>query len=150
MTGLFVIATKEKYQFPYKGMINVIDLWDLSVQELDKVFKSLNAEVKKSEEESLLTTKSKEAEVLANKIEIVKYIVGIKLAEKKNREDAQKKREMKQRLLEIKAKRQDQALENMSDEELDKMIAGCYVSMSNDIKNEVKINVAEMYPNIKI
>lgn len=150
MTGLFVIATKEKYQFPYKGMINVIDLWDLSVQELDKVFKSLNAEVKKSEEESLLTTKSKEAEVLANKIEIVKYIVGIKLAEKKNREDAQKKREMKQRLLEIKAKRQDQALENLSDEELDKMIAGCSVSMSNDIKNEVKINVAEMYPNIKI
>lgn len=150
MTGLFVIATKEKYQFPYKGMINVIDLWDLSVQELDKVFKSLNAEVKKSEEESLLTTKSKEAEVLANKIEIVKYIVGIKLAEKKNREDAQKKREMKQRLLEIKAKRQDQALENLSDEELDKMIAGCSGSMSNDIKNEVKINVAEMYPNIKI
>lgn len=150
MTGLFVIATKEKYQFPYKGMINVIDLWDLSVQELDKVFKSLNAEVKKSEEESLLTTKSKEAEVLANKIEIVKYIVGIKLAEKKNREDAQKKREMKQRLLEIKAKRQDQALENLSDEELDKMIAGCSVSMNNDIKNEVKINVAEMYPNIKI
>lgn len=150
MTGLFVIATKEKYQFPYKGMINVIDLWDLSVQELDKVFKSLNVEVKKSEEESLLTTKSKEAEVLANKIEIVKYIVGIKLAEKKNREDAQKKREMKQRLLEIKAKRQDQALENLSDEELDKMIAGCSVSMSNDIKNEVKINVAEMYPNIKI
>ena len=124
MTGLFVIATKEKYQFPYKGMINVIDLWDLSVQELDKVFKSLNAEVKKSEEESLLTTKSKEAEVLANKIEIVKYIVGIKLAEKKNKEDEQKKREMKQRLLEIKAKRQDQALENLSDEELDKMIAG--------------------------
>lgn len=124
MTGLFVIATKEKYQFPYKGMINVIDLWDLNVQELDKVFKSLNAEVKKSEEESLLTTKSKEAEVLANKIEIVKYIVGIKLAEKKNKEDEQKNREMKQRLLEIKAKRQDQALENLSDEELDKMIAG--------------------------
>lgn len=124
MTGLFVIATKEKYQFPYKGMINVIDLWDLNVQELDKVFKSLNAEVKKSEEESLLTTKSKEAEVLANKIEIVKYIVGIKLAEKKNREDEQKNREMKQRLLKIKAKRQDQALENLSDEELNKMIAG--------------------------
>ena len=150
MTGLFVIATKEKYQFPYKGMINVIDLWDLSVQELDKVFKSLNAEVKKSEKESLLTTKSKEAEVLANKIEIVKYIVGIKLAEKKNKEDEQKNREMKQRLLEIKAKRQDQALENLSDEELDKMIAGCSGSMSNDIKNEVKINVAEMCPKIKI
>ena len=47
-----------------------------------QVFKVLNAEVKKSEEESLLNTKSKEDEELSNKIEIVKYIVGVKLAEK--------------------------------------------------------------------
>ena len=38
--------------------------------------------------------------------------------------DTKKNKEMKQRLLEIKAKRQDAALENMSDEDLDKMIAG--------------------------
>lgn len=120
---LFINATRNNYQFPFRGMINVIDLWDLSLTNLDSVFKTLNAEVKKSEEESLLNTKSKEDEELFNKIEIVKYIVGVKLDEKKKREDAKKNAEMRQRLLEIKAKRQDAKLENMSDEDLDKALA---------------------------
>lgn len=120
---LFINATRNNYQFPFRGMINVIDLWDLSLTNLDSVFKTLNAEAKKSEEESLLNTKSKEDEEISNKIEIVKYIVSVKLDEKKKREDAKKNAEMRQRLLEIKAKRQDAALENMSDEELDKALA---------------------------
>ena len=120
---LFINATRNNYQFPFRGMINVIDLWDLSLTNLDLVFKTLNAEVKKSEEESLLNTKSKEDEEISNKIEIVKYIVSVKLDEKKKRENAKKNAEMRQRLLEIKAKRQDAALENMSNEELDKALA---------------------------
>lgn len=121
--NLFEVATRERYVFPFKGMIDVSDLWDLSLTNLDSVFKTLNAEAKKCAEESLLDTKSKEDEELTNKIEIVKYIVGVKLAEKKAREDAKKKSEMRQKLLEIKAKRQEAALENMSDEELDKALA---------------------------
>ena len=120
---LFINATRNNYQFPFRGMINVIDLWDLSLTNLDSVFKTLNAEAKKSEEESLLNTKSKEDEEVSNKIEIVKYIVSVKLDEKKKREDAKKDAEMRQRLLEIKAKRLDAALENMSDEDLDKALA---------------------------
>lgn len=120
---LFINATRNNYQLPFRGMVNVIDLWDLSLTNLDSVFKTLNAEAKKSEEESLLNTKSKEDEEISNKIEIVKYIVSVKLDEKKKREDAKKNAEMRQRLLEIKAKRQDAALENMSDEDLDKALA---------------------------
>lgn len=121
--NLFELATKNNYQFPFRGMINVIDLWTLSVTNLDSIFKNLNAEVKKSTEESLLSVKTKEDEELSNKIEIVKHIVTVKLAEKEARENAKKNKEMKQRLLEIRAKRQDEALENLSDEALDKMIA---------------------------
>ena len=118
--NLFEIATRNNYQFPFRGMINVIDLWDLPLTNLDSVFKTLNAEIKKSEEESLLNTKSTEDEEISNKIDIVKYIVSVKLAEKKAREDNKKNAE---RLLEIKAKREDAALENLSDEELDKALA---------------------------
>ena len=94
---LFETATRNKMRFPFRGMISVEDLWDLSLTNLDSVFKTLNAEAKKSEEESLLETKSKENEELSNKIEIVKYIVNIKLEEKKTRENARKNAEMKQR-----------------------------------------------------
>ena len=60
--NLFEVATRANYQFPFRGMINVIDLWDLSLTNLDSVFKALNAEAKKHEEESLLNAKSKEDE----------------------------------------------------------------------------------------
>lgn len=120
---LFELAARNKMRFPFRGMISVEDIWDLSLTNLDLVFKTLNAEAKKSEEETLLNTKSKEDEEISNKIDIVKYIVNVKLEEKRAREDARKNAEMKQRLLEIKAKRQDAALENMSDEDLDKMLA---------------------------
>ena len=121
--NLFESATRSILRFPFKGMISVEDLWDLSLTNLDSVFKSLNAEVKKFEEESLLHTKSKEDEEISNKIEIVKYIVNVKLNEKKKRENDIKNAETRQKLLEIKAKRQNAALENMSDEELDKALA---------------------------
>lgn len=121
--NLFEVATRENYLFPFKGMINVIDLWDLSLTNLDSVFKTLNVEVKKSEEESLLNAKTKEDEELTNKIEIIKYIVSKKLAEKEARENEKKNKEKRQRILEIKAKRQDEALENMSDEDLDKLLS---------------------------
>ena len=121
--NLFEIATRNNYQFPFRGMINVIDLWDLPLTNLDSVFKTLNAEIKRSEEESLLNIKSTEDEEISNKIDIVKYIVSVKLAEKKAREDDKKNAEMRQRLLEIKAKREDAALENLSDEELDEALA---------------------------
>lgn len=72
-TNMFEIATRNKFRFPFKGVISTEDLWDLSVESLDNVFKTLNSEMKKTKEESLLSTKSKDDEVLELKIEIVKH-----------------------------------------------------------------------------
>lgn len=83
MSDMFEKAVKGKYRFPYKGQIAVEDLYDLSLGSLDTVFKTLNAEVKKTDEESLLQTKSAEDDILATKIEIVKYIFNEKLEEKR-------------------------------------------------------------------
>ena len=58
MSNMFEKAVKGKYRFPYKGQIAVEDLYDLPLGSLDTVFKTLNAEVKKTDEESLLQTKS--------------------------------------------------------------------------------------------
>lgn len=120
--NLFEVATKNKMRFPYRGSISVEDLWDLSLTALDSVFKTLNAQVKQSKEESLLSTKSKEDEVLENQIEIVKHIVSVKLAEKAAREDALEKKEKKQKIMQIMATKQDEALQNASMEDLQKML----------------------------
>lgn len=122
MSDMFEKAVKGKYRFPYKGQIAVEDLYDLPLGSLDTVFKTLNAEVKKTDEESLLQTKSAEDDILATKIEIVKYIFNEKLEEKKNQKEAAERKEKKQKIMQIIATKQDEALQNASVEDLQKML----------------------------
>lgn len=121
--NIFEYATRNKVRFPYKGSVSVEDLWDLSVTELDKVFKTLNSQRKQSQEESLLNTKSKEDEIVDVQIAIVKHIVAVKLAEKEAREKAAENKAKKQKIMAIMAARDEKALENASDEDLQKMLA---------------------------
>ena len=55
--NIFEVATREKFRFNFKGLISVEDLWVLSVENLDFIFKGLNKELKQVNEESLLNTK---------------------------------------------------------------------------------------------
>lgn len=118
---LFVFATRTKMRFPYRGMISVEDLWDLSVQELDKIYKTLNTKAKEQKEDSLLE-KSSEDEVLAAQIDIVKYIVNVKLKEKEIAKTAKERKEKKEKIMSIIANKQDAALQEKSVEELAKML----------------------------
>lgn len=120
--NMFEVATREKMRFPFKGTISVEDLWDLSVQNLDKVFKTLNSQRKEAQEESLLNMKSSEDERLETQIEIVKYIVNVKLEEQAARAKAAENREKKQKIMVLMAKKDDEAMENMSREELQKLL----------------------------
>jgi tryptophan 2,3-dioxygenase len=122
MADLFKIATKRKYRFNYKGHATVEDLWDLSVEELDKIYKNLKSLQKNASEESLLQTVTKEDKELNNKIEIIKTIVTDKLAAKDRAMKAASQRAQNQRILEIMADKQDAALKEKSIEELQNML----------------------------
>ena len=80
---MFEVAVRNKFRFPFKGVISVEDLWDLSVQQLDGIFKTLKSQEKKAQEESLLDTRTPEDEALKTKIDIIRYIVTVKLDEAK-------------------------------------------------------------------
>lgn len=119
---MFIKAGRDKTRFAYKGLLSVEDLWDLSVTELDKIYKMLNAKAKQAKEESLLEVKSDEDEKLTMQLEIVKYIVAVKLEEKKAAENAKARKEQKQRIMSILASKQDEALQEKSVEELERML----------------------------
>lgn len=120
---MFETAIRTKMRFPYKGMISVEDLWDLSIRELDSVFKTLNKQVKQSQEESLLSVKSKEDETLETQISIVRYIVSVKVFEAEAAKQAKEQREKKQKIMELIAAKKEEALGNKSIEELEAMLA---------------------------
>jgi len=123
MSDLFKIASRKKYRFNYKGVISVEDLWDLSVEELDSIYKKLKAQQKNNNEESLLQSVTKEDKELANKIDIIKTIVVDKLAAKERALKAAEKKAQNQRILEILADKKDAALKEKSIEELQAMIS---------------------------
>ena len=120
--NIFEHASRNKVRFPFKGMISVEDLWDLSLINLDSIYKTLNKQVKQSEEESLLSTKASVNTELEVQIAIVKHIVSVKLAEKEAAEKASAKKAQKQKIMSIIATKQDEALQNSSIDDLKKML----------------------------
>lgn len=120
--NIFEFAVRNKLRFPYKGQMTTEDLFDLKVEELDKIFKTLNAEKKQSAEESLLATKSDEDVILETKIEIIKYIVDLKQKQKEAALKAKEDKEQKQKIMAIISKKKDKALEDMSVEQLEALL----------------------------
>jgi len=119
---MFEIAVRNKFRFQFNGMINSEDLFDLSVKDLDSIFKTLNSQLKQTREESLLDVKTQQDQELDMKIEIVKHIVKIKLEEEAKRIKAKENKEKKQKLMEILANKEDQDLLNKSKEDIQKML----------------------------
>lgn len=119
-TNIFVTASELKFRYPYKGLITTEDLWDLNLEQLDTIYKTLNKEVMVAQEDSLLITEEpkKENSFIEMKIDIVKYIFNEKVEAARKREAEVINAEKKRRILEVLAKKQDDSLNNMSEEEL--------------------------------
>lgn len=123
MANIFENASRRKYRFNHKGVITTEDLWDLSLTDLDSIYKSLRTQAKQQEsEESLLAAKSAVNNELDDKIEIVRHIVAVRQMEAEERKAERENAQKKQRIYDLIAKKQDEKLENMSIEELTKLL----------------------------
>ena len=117
-TNIFERAAREKTRFPYKGMCTAEDLWDLTAHKLDDIFQTLNAKLKVEGEESLLDTKRMETSELALQVEIIRHIVGVKLAEAAAAETREVQRQKNAMIDGILVGRKEAELMNMSEAEL--------------------------------
>src|SRR5690349_6551561 len=124
MEKLFEKASRDKVRFQVKvGVISTEDLWELSLESLNTIAKSLNKQVKEAAEEDFITTRSKSNAELDLKFEIVKYIIGVKLAEKAEKAARLEKAEKKAKIQGLIDKKQDEVLSAKSVEELQKELA---------------------------
>lgn len=118
---MFEKGTREKVRFDYRGVCTMEDLYDLGVKDLDAIYKTLNAKLKQSQEDSLLTTQTKEDAMLKLKLDIVKHIVEVKLREAAEKQQERQNKEKRQKLSELIAAKEDAELLNKSAEELKQM-----------------------------
>lgn len=123
ITNIFKYAAKKSLRFPYKGSLSVEDLFKLDMNSLDAVYKTLKKQQKASNEESLIEEKTAEDKELEVKLAIVKEIFDDKKTAAEKAKKAAANKAKNQRILEILAKKQDEALENMTEDELKAQLA---------------------------
>lgn len=120
----FERAVRLKLRFPtVRGGVSLEDLYDMPLTSrdgfnLDTVAKNLNRAVKNAEEESFVVKASRVSDELELGFGIVKHIIAVKMQEREDAETAAEKRERKQKILAVLAKKQDAALEGKTEAEL--------------------------------
>jgi F420-0:gamma-glutamyl ligase len=117
--SMFEKAARQKIRIPCeKGWLYVEDLYDLTLKELDKIYKILNTQLKTAKEDSLLDVKDTSTSKLELQVDLVKYVAGVKIAEDVARkETANKKRELELLMTALADKKVD-AIKNMTEEEI--------------------------------
>ena len=120
--NIFEKGLRLKVRFEYKGSIGVEDLWDLSLEALNSIYKNLSVQARQANEDGLLNVRKSEDEILSLKIDIVKSVFETKKAELDERKVASQKRQQKDKLKEILELRQNQELMNLPASDIQKLI----------------------------
>ena len=125
---MFEKASQMKLRFESSvGSLSVEDLWDLpltskSKTSLDSLAIAINRDLQSSKEDSFVATKSKGNAVLELKLEILKHVIANRLAANEAAKTAGERKLRKDKLVGILAAKQDEALTEMSVEDLQKEI----------------------------
>ncbi len=119
---MFEKAARIKLRFNYKGLCTIENLWDIPLTGLDSSFGQLSNNQKDREVNSLLKTRNVDDTILDLSISIVKRIVEVRLAEREARKNVKEKAAKKAKLLTIISQKQDEALSDLSIEDLTKLV----------------------------
>jgi hypothetical protein len=122
---MFEKASRLRLRFnTARGKVSVEDLWDMPLASrdnfnLDAAAIDVNNELK-SKSESFVEPKNAVESELALKLDILKYIIAVKLKEMKAREDALAKKARKEYILSVIREKQNDELKGKSIEELER------------------------------
>lgn len=121
---LFEKATKKGLRFSVnKGTLCTEDLWKCSLPTLNEIAKGINKQLKESEEEDFIGTKSKANSDLQLSMDVVKRVIQVRLEEKAAKEkrvaNAARLAELKQ----LASEKAGDALKSKSLDDINAMIA---------------------------
>lgn len=128
MENMFEQATRNKLRFEStKGPLTVEQVWDTPLTSrngfsLDDIAKQAKRELDALSEESFVEQVSPLKSVAVLKLEVVKHIISVKLAEKEVASKRAERAELRRQLTEALAEKQSDAIKNMSPEEIQKRL----------------------------
>lgn len=120
---MYKLASQMKLRFQStKGELTTEQLWDLSLEDLDKLIVALDSEINQSEKKSYLTKTTRKGEIAKLKFDIALDVLNTRLEESKKLLLAREEKERKDKILSIIARKKEGQLEEMSVEELEAML----------------------------
>lgn len=122
---MFDQATRLKLRFEStKGLLSVEQVWDLNLNSLNELAKSLSRQVKAAgdDEENFIGAKSTVDSQLQLRFDIVKHIIAVKLKERDDSATAAERKANNQVILDLIQRKKQQELENKSVEELEALL----------------------------
>lgn len=130
MSQLFITAARNKVRFSTnRGLLTVEDLWDLSLESLDRIAVSIDEAVQKHGRKSFIGAQPKEAEGLQTQFDLVKFVIDTKLAEKAEAKTAADREAQVTFLKGLLEKKQLADLENMTPDEIKAKLAALGVTV---------------------
>lgn len=128
--NIFEYATRNKLRFAsLRGELSVEQLWDVPLRSRDDfnlnvVAKTANKALKDISEESFVETKKTPEHTRREMaLEIVKYVIEVKVEEERTAEKRATNKKEKEKLLDILAEKQAGKLSELTEKELQKRIA---------------------------
>jgi|SRR6478609_7566902 len=132
-SAMFEQASRLKIRFDSpRGLLTIEDLWDLPLESptgnrvnLDSIAVDLHRQTRSTADVVSFVSPAKQdtgKDVLTLKFEIVKHIIGVRVAERNELKAASDRKEKKARLLELIARKEDETLAGKSIEDLRAMV----------------------------
>lgn len=125
---MFEKASRLKLRFEtVRGCVGIEDLWDMPLINesgfcLDDVAKAVSRRLKEFQEESFVEKKTGGDDELELRLDIIKHIIAVKIADKEEAENAADRKLKKEKLMSVLQRKQDEELEGLSAEDIKKMI----------------------------
>lgn len=128
---MFEKAARLKIRFnTEKGVLSVEDLYDKSMPltsntgkvNLDSIAQELDKQLKTNDTVSFVNPGKVSDDITQLKLDLVKHIINVRLKEREEANKEQNNALQRQRILGLIAKKQDESLESMSEEELQAML----------------------------
>ena len=119
--NLFEIATRRKFRFETtRGNLTIEELWDLSIESLDRIAVALHKKVNSEETVSFVNTSKKANTGDELKLEIVLHVINVRVSEASESRERQLKAERARTIRDELERRKEDAIKTKSDEELAK------------------------------
>jgi hypothetical protein len=120
---MFLKASRLKLRFPLNGNCTTEDLWDFTKETLAELEVKLQENIEKQGKQNRFAKKNGKLAVEELKLSIVSQIIDIKVAEEEESANATIKKQEKAKLLELLAKKQDEKLLGLTEEEIQAKLA---------------------------